>query len=72
MAYDLHVGFFGETEDCVVDFPYATVDQPSIRPMPDLPECFFHPDSSCCDVLLCVKGRIHRWRYGYSEACPLE
>ena len=55
MAYDLQVGFHffvGEIEGCVGSFPYVKVDQPSLCPLLDFPECFFHSDSSCSDVLL--------------------
>ena len=55
MASDLQVDFHffvGETEDCVVGFPYVKINQPSLCPLLDLPQCFFHLDSSCSDVHL--------------------
>ena len=55
MASYLQVGFHffvGEAEDCVGGFLCVKVDQPSLCPLLDLPECFFHSDSSCSEVLL--------------------
>ena len=55
VASDLQVGFHffvGETEHYVGGFLYVKVDQPSLCPLLDLPECFLHSDSSCSNVLL--------------------
>ena len=51
LQVDFHF-FVGETEDSVGGFPYGKINQPSLCPLLDLPQCFFHLDSSCSDVHL--------------------